>query len=1066
MKFLVSFLCLGLFVLAQAQAPIKLSNIVRIKDKIPEGNTNAIAVDPRIGLVYVAGQGHISIHAQNERLALLPHQLITGERQNGPNDKVVICPIGNTIWVGDKTGLGSFKLSDLGEKPYKPHLQNTKITGIVPWKKDTVLVLSQDKLMLIPGKIQLSKKSYKDLVKVAGNIYVASHDSIFYWDVKEKKFAFAKKRRYPKLVNIFNAGEQLAVVTQDSLFLREKGKEILKQALPTKQKISSVKTLEAEKALYIATFDGLFKINEEKNQYDTIDLRTIDNIPLKIILSLEISNDNLLIGTRAGGVHIYSPQRSKTFIPFHLTYEDAKELHDYAIRSFAPDPQNHNRYYFGNDRGQVFRATYDASGKIIETPRLINLGKPWLQIRSIFTYNDQVIVGTGTDTARVYFYNNKGVEITGPMTFPEATVISSFYVLHDSLYIGTDAGLFRLDLALKQKVKPKDPIDLSEIKNITDTGWLCSKGKIGKITKQGTIKWYHFKAKDQDFQELDVLHLAPIDRDHVYLFNREFLQRARIENDSIVIEKKYDESNGLVGFDNAKANIIYGGFLDRNGNLWISSNYGLYCKVKGQDYFARFTPPILGLPDNVDANTGSFLKLNDSMLLFGFRHGGVVVNTIEYDAFRPIKMVLLEKQDDKFIRILESGSKIKKNNFNGISNVFPFNLDLIYGGDQPILIENKSGGSTVAIQVGQAKLITPRNPLFSSDELYFSPLAYRMKKKVLVQYVGWVWLGAFFLLVIVIIVALLYRKNRQKKAEIKKKDIARLELEAISTLANKALGEHFLRNNLSEIIKQETVSEEIRRQPLLRSILSSIPVEGVEQIITTIETDMKDGAGRAKYVPEHIEKAVEGSLQDLPKQKQLLLNYANFFKGIWKDKTESAQIRRDIEGYYSKLVKTGVEHSIFDDAEFIKGLIKLYQLNPKYDLKVELPDQAYSSGSIKIDAQQEEFKKAMIPRMLVQPLVENARKYGKKPCEIEVVYKQEVIAGEQWANISVTNNGSWSDTSPDKQLPSASTSTRERSLSIIEKELERRGGSLSRKETGSNVCVEIRIPIHIQNLEA
>ncbi|MFN8349704.1 MAG: ATP-binding protein [Spirosomataceae bacterium] len=87
----------------------------------------------------------------------------------------------------------------------------------------------------------------------------------------------------------------------------------------------------------------------------------------------------------------------------------------------------------------------------------------------------------------------------------------------------------------------------------------------------------------------------------------------------------YTKENGLPD------NVVYGILPDNDGNLWLSTNFGLSRFNPAKQYFRNYTAAEDGLQDN-EFNTASFLKLPDGRLLFGGING---ISVFHPKDFRP-----------------------------------------------------------------------------------------------------------------------------------------------------------------------------------------------------------------------------------------------------------------------------------------------------------------------------------------------------------------------------------------------------------------------------------------------
>ncbi len=1104
--FIVFFtLCtLSSSLLGQTIKPWEPQNIIRIKDQIPEGNTSAIAID-HLGLTYVGGQGHVSVFAQQVRLALIEYPQLTGGVQNALNDKVVLCPDHSGVWVGDKKGLGYIEQMTFNALTFKDTL--IKITHIAVIK-DTIWILSNSQLYICKRNQKdlsydkLGNQKFTGLVNINGQIYVSDSTHLYHYShVKKQLEANGSTPNKIKITDIFDAGNGLIVVSSHNTlynFNLQPSKFEKLFIVPVKEKITGVKFLDGY--TYVGTRNGLFRVKQKQykqKQYkiDTVQLYSLDNIPLKQVLSLEVSPDSILmIGTRAGGLLMYSPERSKVFVPFHLRIPKPEEIHEYSLRSIV---KYESGFIFGTDWGKVFRA--EVKNGLVKSGSIpiINLEQIDLQVRSLATDDKNIFVGTGMDIGKIYWFTSNG-KLLDTLSIPNVKNIASLRLVDaNTLLAGTNNGLFKISFSHRKGFLPPICIDKSEIKNIMNE-FVCGTGKLGILVAGESVNWLKIP-KDSLSSDDEILHIT-YDRSldsHWVSTRGHFIFRVKIKNGKISGRKNYGRENGLIGFDGSPANVIYGSFVDASGALWVSTNYGLYCKPHDSEVFARFTPPVLGLPDNVDANTGAYCFLNDSTLVFGFRHGGVMVNTKAYQLSKTMRMVVIEQISGEKCRILQENDTIEKEENFDVVNLFPYNLDNVFGGAQPVkvngqLSKEKSTGLAILNQWGEPVSINPNdfhtNLLGAGDGT--NQYIFGDKVNISFTYIDnpvWkarFWAGIIIVLIIAIFLLLYFwilykRKNKIKSAEAeaakanavaakavaetdtakakaeeetakakwaeaeaakanavaakavaetetakakadeetakaKQAEEERLKLEiennkshAIKELSVKALGKHFLKNNLTEITLFPNFIDELDKLSIFKSFLKNAGVS--KEFEMKISEDIKE---RILYNPDsnmslntflrkHLAESAEPE-----SVKNILMLYVYFFEMIKGDKKSADDNSLSIQAYYSMLVNGTNECTIMEDAKMINAVCKLYEKNPAYGFKFQEPNIDFSGGDIIINCSDSNFRNAKIPRMLVQPLIENARKHGgEKPFSVKVEYLHERIREKNWVTISVVNNG-------------------------------------------------------------
>lgn len=1147
----------------QTQYPIpeEINNIIRIKDLIPEGNCNAVMVESR-GLIYVGGQSQISIFAQQERLALIPYNKITGEKQNNFNDCVAMAPDLDGVWVGDKSGLGFINGKDF--KPY-PKIRDKKISAIAPIGNGQTLILSDSLLFLYnpfsrDTLAQITKNQrFIGLIRLSSNkIYACDKQGIheIYHQQQKWELPIILKRNDCK--SIFDTGDgKIGIATNNSIVLFEPNKKNeITYSKPKSSSITGVKCL--GDLIFISTLDGLFKSTTPTVAFKPIDLQTTDKLPIRMILSLGLTHDNvLLIGTRAGGLLMYSPQRERLFQPFHLRMNpklkpklnyEVNDIHDFSLRSIIYDAST-NTLYYGTDRGKVFKLTKNNDGKGFKNLGVLELDleDPTLQIRSLaLDGKGNIIVGTGIDFGSVFIHeigkswkSKKEIPIEGN----SVKTISSLHVnkKESELLVGTNNGLYHTALSiLESSTGMLTPLRNDTVKNIVD-GLICERGQI----YNGSIPMIKDKKGISGF---DILHIAKdkVDTNTIWLFTRgAFVFQGDIKDGIIKIMRQYTQKNGLIGYDGAPASVVYGGFVDKFGDLWVSTNYGVYRKDKTSDQFDRFTPPVLGLPDNVDANTGAFCMINDSLIAFGFRHGGVLIHTEQYKKSNEGLIVVEKFKQDSF-RLLDQSEVIPKNKPFDAINLIPFRMDWVYGGAEGIEAKFKNDSSV--LMSGSIYAITPS--MFDAwkvqicGEKIKGHIENQFEIKVSyhnypVTIFGGIALAAFIFIG--------WRENRKRKlkkveaeqrtkiaeaeqrakiaeaeqrtkiaeaeqrtkiaeaekakseaeqrakiaeakkakseaekarrdaekanSEVKKKELEIERLNAVHLLSSKALKEHFLKNTLDEIIKAPNFDKELKNLSFFSSLLNMPNINPffIKEIKEVIIANKENNPGLIALLGEDIRNFYK-TQESLSGTDNILIQYGDFFESIIADKELSEKAKEEVKGYYKFLVDPKESNTVMNDARFINEICLLYKRNKDYEFEFNNPDQLFTPGSGDIEIyshNKDAFEKSEFPRMLVQPLVENAKNYGTKPFRMKVKYVHEIFEGKDWLKIEVINEGYWDDKNS-SYVPLDKDLIKKKSLAIIEDIVLNNGGkwhgrkSICGLQNIPMIEVSFSIPIQIQ----
>lgn len=1039
------------------QPDYELQNLIRIKDEIPEGNSNAVKMTSS-GLKIVGGQGNVCIFALKNRVALISYANITGGSQNAFNDKVVLCPLDSITLVADKDGLGWINNNDFSsDRIVLPEeIAGKDISHIVAAGKKDALLLIGGKLYQYNNNKSITYSGIPDLIaieKINDNLIIAISEKqafqIHVLQASQISYNVLKTVNAGKdsFVNLFAASNKQFVIQTKKGFCQvyaDSGQfELLRtlHLIPGGIAVRGVKLLEDN--YFIGTlYDGLLGYYKSDNYQEarSILLKTSSGKPLRQILSLELTDDNaLLIGTRGGGLLEYSPIRSATFAPFFPLVKSVSEYHDFSIRSIY---QFQNLVYFGTDEGQVYR--FDISSPKASPVNLdLNFNLKNLQIRSLYATEDALYIGTGVDVARVYKFNRKFLKSPPEFLNLEGRQVSVISKKGNYLYIGTDKQLIKIPAGFLSGKTTKLEILLpnQSIKNLVEDKngiifVLSAEGKIFLLPesekKPNQLKISHISDKSIVLNK-DLLHMtAAPKKDEYYLFTRgDFIWKAKLDGTSNTIKLKlleqYNHEKGLLAADKTRADVVYGGFVDKAGTLWCSTDKGIYCKKADSDFFYRLTPEVLGLPDNPDGNTGAYFKVNDSTLIFGFRQGGVVIHSKKFNASRVFtpKMFVLEQLDDGKFRMIHNKDSISKNQNFSVINLIPYSIDNNYPGAEPVAIKaynssNKAIKNTFSLN-GLGCSIFPKDFSFFIGILGSGENEYTFEATNSIQVaVSFHETQKFYLLTIVLYCSIIviflvviyslykYFKNLKDKkiktAEEKAKNAERendIKRDTIS-LAEKALGEHFLKNTLSEIRRTTALDAELDHNFLLKAIFqhSGIELETAQDFLEKTAIELKKNPGNRVLIPHRLKLLCEKAINKESVAYTLLSRYAEFVNMLIENKKESGEIADSVIGYYSMLVSDKTESSIKKDKELLENLFNLYTINPGHKLKGETIE-------IKIDSLNPKFEDVKIPRLLTQPLIENARNKGDRPLGLSVIYQHIQSSGNDFMKVSVTNNGKW-----------------------------------------------------------
>jgi ligand-binding sensor domain-containing protein len=173
--------------------------------------------------------------------------------------------------------------------------------------------------------------------------------------------------------------------------------------------------------------------------------------------------------------------------------------------------------------------------------------------------------------------------------------------------------------------------------------WAGTESGLAKInfqfntTAPPKITWYKTNAADKT--ALNYNHVSSITDD---AFDKNILWVATKGGGLNRLDKTSNQFTHITIKEGLCNNVVYGILTDDAGNIWGSTNNGIFCllnKSKGQQskwQFRHFTK-VSGLQDD-EFNTGAFTKLNNGDLAFGGVNGFNIFNpAIVYKpAFHPM----------------------------------------------------------------------------------------------------------------------------------------------------------------------------------------------------------------------------------------------------------------------------------------------------------------------------------------------------------------------------------------------------------------------------------------------
>ena len=380
--------------------------------------------------------------------------------------------------------------------------------------------------------------------------------------------------------------------------------------------------------MWIGTWgDGVDYFNNDNDVFKEISSGdTNTKLNYKIVSGMtEDKNGNLWIGTEGGGLNFYN-RKSKTFTYYKNNSNDKNSISANNIKTVI------------NDRdGNIWVGIHDGG---------VNYFNP-----NQFPYQ----------------FNKIDFPKPSQISLKSYKVLSLFEDITGNIWIGTlTGGLLVYDK--KSKILTRIHKDSRAILSIVQTkkpDFLLVGGsngieKINIYTKKRSI--LNIKKKDDDKSSFLYVNNIYIDNLNHYWIGTEgqglvFYDPQRLET------KNYGIKEGLPN------EIIYGVLSDNNGNMWISTNYGisrlnvLSNQIKNYNQWD-------GLQGN-EFNYGSFLKTKNNELFFGGTNGITYFNPsdIRKNTFVPeIDINNINVNNEPYLKITDAFKQITlkydQNNFS------------------------------------------------------------------------------------------------------------------------------------------------------------------------------------------------------------------------------------------------------------------------------------------------------------------------------------------------------------------------------------------------------------------
>ena len=396
----------------------------------------------------------------------------------------------------------------------------------------------------------------------------------------------------------------------------------------------------------------LFNINTQHCQ-DFLKYDEENSSPLYIRKLLKASDGKIWIGTETG-VFVYEP-RTQTFVSYKHKYSDVYSISDNAIHSIAEDrdggiwvgtyfggvnyfspTEGFKKYYPISDEnsvsgrcisefcqdvnGDLWIATEDAGlNKYTVSTGLFSQGIiPAKNTHALLADNDNLWVGTfssGLYRVSIKTGKYKNYKHTNsPNMLSSNDVYALFKDSYGSIWVGTSKGLHQYNPGDDSFVSINPKQIVKQVNDIKEDAkgriWIATIGGGVFLYDRVTDSWKLY-SKDED-GDVSLLNATCLEFDingrlwlgtmtsGLYIYN----------SSSDSFKKKFTSSNGLIN------NMIYSLVKDRSGNIWGSTNKGLFRVDQETLYISTYTKENGLLSDQFNFKSG-FLSKSGRMYFGG-----------------------------------------------------------------------------------------------------------------------------------------------------------------------------------------------------------------------------------------------------------------------------------------------------------------------------------------------------------------------------------------------------------------------------------------------------------------
>ncbi|QBN17863.1 hybrid sensor histidine kinase/response regulator transcription factor [Flavobacterium nackdongense] len=610
------------------------------------------------------------------------------------------------LWIGTQNGLNKYnpELNNFVQYQYsnaKSSIQSNIIWDIIQLDAYTLWIATSEGISQVDTRTKIITKLKKststsrflkdntrDFLKTKdGNLWICSTQDIVVYDPRK---GFVKKYDFPINKSLGKYSQDRPTLFQDSknnIWLGyEKGlakfnpktKLFIDYEFQGKKAIATaIRSITEDLSgnLWVGSYSGIYIINAENTVIRNIvhdekdDASLSQNSIYKIICD---SRGDMWIGTWGDGVDYFNKDND---VFKEISFGDTNTKLNYKIVSGMTEDKNGNLWIGTEGGGLNF---YDRKSKKFSYFKHNSNAKNSISannIKSVITATDGTIWVGIHDGGVNYFNPNQLPPQFNKIDFPNAieTSLQSYKVLtlledvEGKIWIGTlTGGLLVYDK--QSKILSRIDRDSRTVMSIVQTrkpGFLLVGGsngvqKINIYTKERTL--IPIEKKDNDKNPFLYVNSIYIDNFNHYWIGTEG-QGLFLYNPQRRETKNFGIKEGLPN------DIIYGVLSDNNGNMWISTNYGisrlnvLSNQIKNYNQWD-------GLQGN-EFNYGSFLKTRNNELFFGGTNGITYFNPsdIRKNTFVPtIDINNIDVNNEPHLKITDATSEITlkydENNFS------------------------------------------------------------------------------------------------------------------------------------------------------------------------------------------------------------------------------------------------------------------------------------------------------------------------------------------------------------------------------------------------------------------